>query len=111
MYKKNGNRFQSHFRKFHDKKTTAHPQYVYGEDGKKYKILGITESPNTKGVFNVLLDKNPDPNSNKPAYVRPKPDTINKGVRNEKLKGWRFADSDKPKVKKILENDKKKKGH
>lgn len=105
-YKK---KFQTHFRKFHDKKTTAHPQYVYGEDGKKYKILGITESSKTNGVANVLLDRNPNPDSNKTAYVRTQPDTINKGVRNEKLKGWSFDDSDKPKIMKILGTDKRKK--
>ena len=102
-------RFQRHFRKFHDKETTAHPQYVYDEDGRQYKVIGITKSPFTNGVLNIRLEQNPEPNNSKPAYIRPVPDTVNKGVRNERLKGWKFADSDKKKVQVIIDEDKKKK--
>lgn len=116
MGKKNNNgeskssnkRFQPHFRKFHDKKTTGHPQYVYDEHGQEYKVLGITKSSSTNGVLNVKLECNPDPDNNETAYVRSHPDTINKGVRNEKLKGWRFTKNDKKKVRNIIDADSKK---
>lgn len=107
---KENKRFQPHFRKFHDKTTTSHPQYVYDECGRQYKILGITSSPQTNGVLNVKLEKNPEPNNSDTAYVRPVPNHINKGVRNDKLKGWKFTGKDKEKVRIIIEtHDKRKK--
>lgn len=102
-------RFQPHFRKFKNAKLTGHPQYVYDENGKQYKILGITSSPQTNGILNVKLEKNPEPNNSKQAYVRPVPDKVNKGVRNDKLKGWKFTGKDKEKVRIIIETHEKKK--
>lgn len=100
--------FQKHFRKFHDKTTTAHPQYVYGDDGKRYKVLGLTSSPETNGVLNVRLKENPEPKNTSPAYVRPTPATINKGVQNTKLKGWKLSNADKPVVNEIIAKAEKK---
>lgn len=89
---------------------TGHPQYVYDEEGKQYKILGITSSPQTNGVLNVKLERNPEPNNPKTAYVRSAPDKVDKGVRNDKLKGWKFTGNDKEKVRIIIEtHDKRKK--
>lgn len=106
----NKKRFQAHFRKFHDKTTTSHPQYVYDECGRQYKILGITSSPTTNGVSNIKLEKNPEPHNTDDAYVRPVPGKINKGVRNDKLKGWKFTGNDKNTVRIIIEtHDKSKK--
>lgn len=99
------NHFQRHFRKFHSKETTGHPQYVYGENGKDYKALGITESPITNGVSNIPLIINPEPNSNKSAYILPKTNLINKGVRNEKLKGWKISNADKQTVQKVIDDN------
>lgn len=42
MLSQNGNnkkRFQPHFRKFKNAKFTGHPQYVYDESGREYKVL------------------------------------------------------------------------
>lgn len=100
--------FQRHFRKFHDKTTTSHPQYVYGDDGKRYKVLGITSSPETDGIINMKLEVNPEPGNTKTAYIRTKPGTVNKGVRNKKLKGWKLAKADKPKVQEIIDKAEKK---
>ena len=108
---KKENRFQRHFRKFHSKETTGHPSYVFDEEGNKYKILGITGSPTTNGVLNVKLKKNPEPNNSRDAYVRPNPTEINKGVRNEKLKGWKFSEEDKKSVNAIIDKHATKKGH
>ena len=103
------NRFQPHFRKFKNGKFTGHPQYVYDEDGRKYKVIGITGSPSTNGVLNIKLDKNPEPNNSRTAYIRPVPDNVDKGERNIKLVGWKFCGSDKPKVKAIIDSNEKKK--
>ena len=104
-----GARFQPHFRKFKNAKFTGHPQYVYDEDGNRYKVIGITKSPETNGIKNVLLERNPEPGNSAKAYLRPKPDKVEKGVRNERLKGWKFVDSDKKKVRRIIDaHDKKK---
>ena len=102
-------RFQGHFRKFQNAKFTGHPQYIYADDGKLYKVIGITSSPVTNGVGNIPLDKNPEPKNTKKAYLRPKPDSVSKGTRNKKLKGWKFSDSDKKKVRSIIETHDKKK--
>ena len=102
-------RFQTHFRKFRNGKLTGHPQYVFGEDGKVYQIIGITEGAETNGRKNIPLSKNPEPGNDRQAYIRPKTDTVKKGVKNTKLKGWKFAESDKPKIRDVIEGRKKKK--
>lgn len=99
--------YQRHFRKFHSSKTTGHPSYVYGEVGNDFKIVQLTQSPKTNGETNIPLDKNPEPGKNKKAYLRPTPTKINKGVSNEKLKGWSFAGSDKPKVQAVIDKEEK----
>jgi hypothetical protein len=106
----NGNgHYQRHFRRFHSIKTTGHPTYVYGEKGKDYEIVQITHSEKTKGKDNIPLDNNPEPKSTKKAYLRPNSTTIRKGVKNEKLKGWKFSDSDKKKVQAVIDKKKTKK--
>lgn len=105
----NKKRFQPHFRKFRNAKLTGHPQYVYDEKGRKYKIIGITSSAKTNGVENIPLNKNPEPKNTKQAYLRPKPDVVDKGVENVRLKGWKFTGKDKEKVRLIIETHNKKK--
>lgn len=101
--------FQTHFRKGYNGKLTGHPQYIYGESGNNYKILGLTTSPITNGVKNEPLDDNPEPNNHEQAYVRTKPEQENKGVFGERLKGWKFSKKDKEKVRKIIDTHEKKK--
>ena len=107
--KKQEKRFQRHFRKFHNKELTGHPQYVFDENGNKYKIIGITESERTNGVLNIRLSVNPEPESKKKAYVRPFTNEVDKGTRNEKLKGWKFSTEDKKLVQEIIDKEKSKK--
>ena len=107
MAKKKG--FQPHFRKFRNAKFTGHPQYVYDEDGRSYKVIGFTKSNTTNGVSNILLDSNPDPTDKSKAYLRPRPDKVDKGVKNTRLKNWRFVKSDKEKVRSIINSGFKKK--
>ena len=102
-------RFQPHFRKAYNGKFTGHPQYVYDEQGNEYKVLGITSSSMTNGVLNVKLERNPEPNNTNTAYVRPKPDKESKGAFGHRLKGWKFSENDKKKVRTIIDTHKKKK--
>ena len=104
---KTSSRFQRHFRKFHSKQTTGHPAYVYDKKDGKYRFVGITQSNKTNGVANIPFDKNPEPSNNKPAYLRPEPMSLPTGVRNDKLKGWKFTDADKKKVQAVIDKDKK----
>ena len=103
------NRFQKHFRKFHGKETTGHPSYVYDNNGKVYKVIGITSGSSTNGVNNIPLDVNPEPNNSKKAYIRPAPIDVPNGTKSTKLKGWKFAASDKPKVQKVIDEASKRK--
>ena len=102
-------RFQRHFRKFRNAQTTGHPQYVYGENDKKYKVIGITKAPQTNGIPNIPLSGNPEPHNASPAFIRPKPKTIDKGVENTRLKGWKFNNHDKMIVQSVIDSEKKKK--
>lgn len=100
--------FQRHFRKFHSKKTTGHPSYVFDENGNVYKVISITSSPVTNNVSNIRLERNPEPGNTTTAYVRPKVIDIPNGTKNSKLKGWSFSNFDKKKVQVIIDEDKKK---
>lgn len=102
-------RFQSHFRKVKNARFTGHPAYVYDEEGNKYKVLGITSAPETHGIKNILLEVNPEPHNSKNAYVRSKPTQEVKGAFGEKLKGWKFSERDKKKVRKIIDKYDRKK--
>ena len=102
-------RFQPHFRKFHGKETTGHPTYVVDNNGKVYKVIGITKSDKTNDILNIRLDKNPEPNNSAPAFIRPKTIDVPNGTKSVKLKGWKFAGSDKPKVQAVIDGKGRKK--
>lgn len=102
--------FQRHFRKIYNGRFTGHPVYVYGEDGGKYKVLGLTSAPETNGVKNILLEVNPEPHNKSAAYIRPAPRTENKGAFGIVLKGWHLNGKDKKTVQKIIELSEVKKG-
>ena len=56
---------------FRRSKETQHPAYIYARVGNDYKFIGITHSNITKGVKNIKLDKNPNPEDEKTAYAIP----------------------------------------
>lgn len=100
-------RYQRHFRKFHTKETTRHPSYVYGEDNKNFKIVGITKSAKTNGIDNIPLEKNPDRENEKKAYARLQPMKIKKGVRNKKMPNLKLrSEKDKKTIQAIIDLDK-----
>lgn len=95
-------------RSFRKNKRIEHPTYVVDEDGNLFKYIGITHSANVRGEKTVPLDKNPNPNDLRKAYVRPKVEKDDKSNFGRRLKNWSFSSSDKRKVEKILKSDKKK---
>ncbi len=99
--------FAPYFRKFHDKMTQGHPQYIFDENGNKYKIIGITHAPKTNGVINIRLDVNPEPGNDTPAYIRPVTSEIDKRIRSKRLNGWILSENDKIKVRKVIRHSKK----
>lgn len=109
---KNGNKESSRneFRK-RRKGGSGHPAYIYRKEGDKFEFIGITHSPITRGVKNIKLDKNPDPADERDAYIKPAPGKRSTAEFHKKpLKGWRIADSDKPKIDAVKAKGQKKKG-
>ena len=98
---KNYKRFKKYFCKNHSKKSHGHPAYVYGRFDGKYKYLGLTHSPITRGKRNVRLKKNPNPFDKKRSYVRPfsRSDPIK--YFSKKLRGWKLSRKDKCRIRKI----------
>lgn len=95
---------QRHFRTFHDGQTTHHPQYVWGEKGKDFLTVGLT----TKQKKGDIPIKNPETKKTNEVYIHPGVNKINKGIQNEKKKGWSFTNEDKKIVNKIIDDYKKK---
>ena len=52
---------KSEFRKHHGKEGGGHPTYIYAQEGKKYKFIGITHASITDDTDNIPLEKNPEP--------------------------------------------------
>lgn len=91
---------RNEFRKKNTKDGRGHPTYIYARQGNDYFYLGLTHSKVTKGVKNIELEKNPNPNDNRKAYIRTKAERNNKASFGKKLKGWFISSNDKEKIKK-----------
>lgn len=86
-----------------------HMTYVFGDDGSKYKSVGITHSPKTFGKSNMPLESNPQKNKTEKAYIR---NGIISDVYNyydKKKKTFSFSKNDFRNVKAKVRNYKKKK--
>ena len=80
----------------------GHPAHIYRKVGNTYVFIGITHSDVTRGVKNIKLDKNPNPNDKKPAYIKPTPERASTSEFHKKPeKGLSFASSDIPKVEEV----------
>ena len=99
-------KFRKHFREGNESNHN-HPTYVVQQKGKEYDFVSLTHAEQTKGSKNIKLEKNPNPKDKKVSYVRPKVLKSNKSSFGGRIKGWMFADSDKKKVDKIVNNQKK----
>lgn len=98
---------KNEFRPNHSKGGGGHPTYIYAQEGKEYKFIGITHSPITDDMDNIPLEKNPEPKNNSQAYIRPKPQKAHRSGFGAKLKGWFFSDVDKEKVEAVKKKNKK----
>ncbi|MDR1092922.1 MAG: hypothetical protein LBL66_02100 [Clostridiales bacterium] len=99
---------KQHFRR--GKSTNkGHPTYIYAKVGNELKYVGITHAEITDGTKNIKLDKNPNPDDNKPSYIRPAPDKADISKFGRRLPTWKFAETDKGKVKSVIKKDKDKK--
>jgi len=101
-------RFRSHFRFGKKKLNGGHPTYIYAKVNNEYKYIGLTHAPITKGVKNIKLDKNPNPKDKKSSYARNRTFKAPDDNFENKLNGWKFCNSDKEKIKKIIKNSKNK---
>lgn len=92
---------RNEFRK-KDKSGEGHPTHIYKKVGKTYVFIGITHSNVTRGVKNIKLDKNPNPNDKQDAYIKPAPERASiRDFRNKPEKDWQFAKSDLHKVEEV----------
>ena len=107
--KKKKSGFRKGFRKMNNKKVDryGHPTYVYAKVGDEYRYIGITHSPITKGVKNIRLEVNPNPNDKADAYVRPRAEKADRSKFGKRLDKWKFSDKDKVKIKTLIDDDKR----
>lgn len=94
----------------YNKARTGHPTYIVEVRGNIVRILGLSEKNVTHKQKNIKLDKNPEPNNTKDSYIRPHTEVLQFTDKtfSKKLNGWAFCESDKTKVKKVVEKDNKK---
>lgn len=111
MAKKKGKKVKDldEFRKLNTKEEKGHLQYVCGRSGQDYQSIGITHGKRTKGTNNIPLKKNPDPQDNRKAYVRPK--LTQKKAKNygKRLDGLGLSKEDKAIVWELIERLRKEK--
>lgn len=87
--------------------TAKHNTYVFADDGKKYKAVGITHNDHTFGKKNMPLSKNPQKGKTDASYIR-------NGIISDKhknfdkpKKNFSFSKSDFANVKSKIRNYKK----
>ncbi len=93
---------KSEFRKLHTKEEKGHLHYVAKRKGKNYQSVGITHGKRTKGVTNIPLDKNPNPNDAQRAYVRPVITERNAKDYGKKEENCAFSPFDKKTVEDLI---------
>lgn len=92
---------------FRKHKKSGHPAYIYEKVGEEFVFLGITHSDISKDTKNIKLDKNPNPQDNRMAYVKPKSEKDTQNHFGPRKKDWKLDDNDKKKVGKIIQDNKK----
>lgn len=92
---------------FRKHKPSGHPTYIYEKVGNKYRFLGITHGPVTRGMKNIKLEHSPDPDDEKDTYVKPIAETDRSNRFGEVKRGWKLSDNDQREVEKIKKANKK----
>lgn len=103
----NGVKFRKQFRRGKSA-NDGHPTYIYAKEGDEFKYIGITHSRIVKGIENIELEKNPNPEDTRPSYIRPNTEKDKQTKFGRKLPNWHFSNDDKGKVKNVIKKDKKK---
>lgn len=91
------------FRKLNTREEKGHLQYVCGRVGNEYESVGVTHGKRTKGVNNIPLKKNPNPEDKKTAYVRPKLTRKKAKDYGKRLNGLGLSAEDKKTVWELIE--------
>ena len=99
---------RNHFRVNNSKKVRGHPTYIYKKVGDKYHFIGITDSPITDNVRNIKLEKNPNPEDDKPSYARPYSSDEETSRFGKKKKGWKLSKKDRKTIDSIKSNHQEK---
>lgn len=101
---KKKNNFRKGFRK---NKRIKHPTYIFDERGNMYQYIGITHSEKVGDIQNIPLKKNPNPNDNRKAYIRPFVEEDKPKNFSRSMKDWKFSSEDKKTVQKVIDKNKK----
>ena len=91
------------FRKLNTREAKGHLHYVCRRVGSEYESVGITHGKRTKGVNNIPLEKNPNPEDKKTAYVRPKLTQEKANEYGKRLNGLGLSAADKKLVWELIE--------
>lgn len=84
----------------------GHPIYVYKRKNNENYYLGLTHSPNTDGMNNYKLYKNPNPEDPRESYILYKQDSTSEKI-NKKYPHWRFDQRDRKLIKTLINKNKK----
>lgn len=90
-------------RKLNTKEAKGHLHYVCGKIGNDFQSIGITHGKRTKGVNNIPLKKNPNPQDSKQAFVRPKLINAKSKSYGKRLDGLGLSKEDKTMVWDLIE--------
>lgn len=93
---------------YKNKKTNYHPSYQINENtaNKTWTNLELTSSPTETGKY-IELKKNPNPNSNKKAYVRKYIRTDSIYTRAGELKKYKLSPEDEKVINEYINNNSK----
>lgn len=100
--------FRKHFRRGKSA-NKGHPAYIYAKIGDEFVYIGLTHGEITDGIRNIKLEKNPNPEDQRPAYIRPDPQQDQQNKFGRKLSHWSFSEADQGKVKGVMKKNKPKK--
>lgn len=87
---------KNEFRK--NKSAGNHPAYIYAQVGHDFRFIGVTHADMTGGVKNIKLEKNPNPQDKRTAFIRPRPEQAKVHKFKAKEQGWSFGKNDIAKV-------------
>ena len=84
-----------------------HNTYIFADDGKNYKAVGITHSDKTFGKNNMPLSDNPQKGKTEKSYIRNGIISDTYSHFDKPKKNFAFSSDDYPKVKSKIRNYKK----